>query len=76
MSRFTFTTDSASDACCEEIAKALCDTHGMSDEEAVTLINKQWQNAVIVGEDDWIYHEFSAIWADRIFRRHKLGAGW
>lgn len=76
MSRFAFTTDDASEDFCEEIAKAICDIHGVSEEEAIALINKQWRGASLIGEDELLYHEFPAVWAKFIFRRHNLGAPW
>jgi len=75
-SPFTFATDNSSEAYCMEIAKAMSDLHGVSHSEAIDLINEQWQGQSLSGQSDWLYHDYPATWASRIFRRLREGKGW
>jgi hypothetical protein len=73
---FNFITDNESEEYCLEIVQAILDTYKVSQQEAIDLVNLQWQGETIIGEDDWIYHDSPIDWAKRIHRRHKEGKGW
>lgn len=76
MSTFSFETDALAEEYCLDIAKDICDLYGVSREEAIDLINRQWHGRSLMGELGWLYHDWPATWAGRIFRIIKLGEGW
>lgn len=64
--KFKFETDAKSQAFCESIAHEMVRLFGISSDEAVGRINKEWRNQSIVG-DDIIYHETEDYWAKNIY---------
>lgn len=67
MSRFSFTTDSESAAYCEGILERMVKLFKIDDTEAIGRMNKYWDNQIITGEDDPIYHEDEEYWAKTIY---------
>ncbi len=69
MSVFTFVTDDSCEEFCLDIAKTMSDIHGVSEQEAISRSNQQWHGSVLVEEPGWLFHDYAAVWASRIFRR-------
>jgi hypothetical protein len=70
MSKFTFVTDEHSEEYCVEIAQAMANDFGISEDEAVSRINQHWSGLTIVGEEDMIYHELPHYWAWTVYYGH------
>jgi len=58
---WTFTTDAESSAACWEIVDELQRLFGVSREEAIGRINRQWNGQEIVGQDI-VYHGTLDYW--------------
>ena len=63
---FIFHTDDRSATFCEEIARQMVDLFGITHEEAIGRINRDWAGLNIVGPDV-IYHEDETYWAKTIY---------
>jgi hypothetical protein len=76
MGKFAFVTDEMSEEYCLDIVKDISDIYGLTEQQAIDLINQQWGGTTIVGEHDWIYHEAATTWACRIYKRLVEGKEW
>jgi hypothetical protein len=74
MNTFIFETDDQSTAFCEEIARQMVELFGITHEEAIGRINRDWRGLKIVGPDDVIYHEDEIYWAKTIY--YGKGSNW
>jgi hypothetical protein len=63
MSQFSFRTDVESEQYCREIMDVLMSAYGLSQSEALHLLNKGWKGLDFLGED-LIYHELPEFWAE------------
>ncbi len=69
MSLFLFVTDKNSEEFCLLIAHKMVELFGISKEEAIGRINRDWKGQEIVGMDV-IYHEDEEYWAKEIYYGH------
>ena len=69
MSRFKFTTDEKSEEFCMLIVGKMVGLFGITEEEAIGRINRDWEGKEIVGMDI-IYHEDEEYWAKSIYYGH------
>ena len=67
MNTFIFETDGQSAEFCEEIAWQMVGLFGITNEEAIGRINRDWCGLKFVGSDDVIYHEDEIYWAKTIY---------
>jgi hypothetical protein len=74
MNTFVFETDGQSAAFCEAIARLMVELFGITHEEAIGRINRDWCGLKIVGPDDVIYHEDETYWAKTIY--YGKGSNW
>lgn len=65
--KFNFSVDQQAQKFCEKIANEMCRLFNISMNEAVIRINAHWQEQVITGEDDIVYHEDETFWANQIY---------
>jgi hypothetical protein len=63
---FNFETDDESQKFCNAIAEKMSSLFGISIDEAVGRVNREWEGNSIIG-DDIIYHETEEYWANNIF---------
>jgi hypothetical protein len=66
MTAFTFTTDEKSEAFCRAIVDLMMSLFGISEEEAVGRVNRQWNRMTLTGQHV-IYHEDEDYWAHTIY---------
>jgi hypothetical protein len=59
--------DAEAEAFCNEVAHAMVTARGVTREEAVARINRQWSSTWIVGLD-LVYHRTAERWAEHIYR--------
>jgi hypothetical protein len=67
MNAFIFEMDDQSSAFCKEIAQQMVELFGITHEEAIGRINRDWGGLKIVGNVDVIYHEDETYWAKTIY---------
>lgn len=67
MSRFTFPIDSDSEAYCLETAQYMVVNFGISEEDAISRINEQWQHTTLVGDNVLLFHYLPDYWAKFIY---------
>jgi hypothetical protein len=73
MSQFSFTTDTQSEQYCREIIAALVRSFGLSQSDALLLLNGGWKGQDFVGEKDLRYHRGGPEdWAKHIFHQWYL----
>lgn len=66
--RWQFPTDTELDAYCREIAGELVARFGISEEEAVGRINRDWRPRHCLGPHVYlVYHETPEYWATEIY---------
>jgi hypothetical protein len=64
---FTFTTDEQSELFCRTIVKRMIELFGITEEEAIGRVNRQWGGMALVGDELAIYHEDENYWAHAIY---------
>jgi hypothetical protein len=69
--RFEFTTDVDLTAFCEAIVNRMVSLFGITFDEAVGRLNRDWKGLNITG-DDVIYHETKDYWAKTIYYGKKF----
>jgi hypothetical protein len=73
MTSFEFETDDQSRAFCEQIAGKMVELFGISQQEAIGRINRDWRGLKVIG-CDIINHEDEAYWANTIY--YGKGSNW
>jgi len=74
MNTFIFETDDQATAFCEEIVRQMVEIFGITREESIGRINREWQGLKLVSPDDVIYHEDEIYWAKTIY--YGKGSNW
>lgn len=64
---FTFRTDDESESFCQTIVNRMIELFGISEDEAIGRVNRQWDRMSLVGKDLAIYHEDEDYWAHAIY---------
>jgi hypothetical protein len=64
---FTFTTDEQSESFCRAIVDGMIELFGITEDEAIGRVNRQWNGMVLIGDELAIYHEDEDYWASAIY---------
>ena len=72
MSPFSFRTDAESEQYCRDIVAILVSSYGLSQSEALRLLNRQWQRMDFVGIDLRYHKGGPEAWARHIFQHRYL----
>lgn len=73
MTAFDFETDEKSAAFCRAVADRMQQLFGISEDEAVGRVNRQWEGMALIG-DHVIYHETPDYWANTLY--YGRGSRW
>lgn len=72
--KFEFETDIQSLQFCEAIVAQMVVLFGITTNEAIARINRDWHGLKFVGSEDMIYHEDEDYWAKTIY--YGKGSNW
>ena len=72
--KFEFETDEQSEGFVASIANRMVSLFGISIDEAVGRINRDWKGLKIIGSNEVIYHEDEDYWAKTIY--YGKGSNW
>jgi len=72
--KFEFKTDAQSLTFCENIIARMMILFGITVEEAISRINRDWRGLKLIGAEDVIYHEDEEYWAKTIY--YGKGSNW
>ena len=64
---FQFETDDEAYQFCVEIADLMVSLFGITTEEAVGRINRDWKDKPIIGDNNMLYHETADYFAKKIY---------
>ncbi|TDF35465.1 hypothetical protein EYS14_18780 [Alteromonadaceae bacterium M269] len=67
---FTFETDKESYEFCIDVIKTLSHGFGMSENDALTLINKEWRHIGFFNKEHVFHHESAEYFANELFFGH------
>lgn len=65
--KFDLDTDATSEVFCDDIAQEMMRLFGVSREEAVGRINREWKDKPLIRDVLIIYHETANYWAQSIY---------
>ena len=71
---FEFTTDAQSAEFCETIVNRMVGLFGITVDEAIGRLNRDWKGLNLIGPTDMIYHEDEDYWAKTIY--YGKGSNW
>ena len=74
MNKFTFHTDEKFEKLCNAIALRMVELFGISEQEAIGRINRQWSHIIYTGPDSVLYHETADYYAKLIY--YPAGTFW
>lgn len=72
--RFEFITDAQAAEFCSRIASRMVSVFGITLDEAIGRMNRDWKGLNLIGSNDVIYHEDEDYWAKTIY--YGKGSNW
>lgn len=74
MIEFTFETDSEAYDYCHEIVAVMMRDFGISENEAIARLNRQWNGQKLGGPEELLFHELPETWAYDVY--FGKGSAW